>query len=189
MVPIFALMPTAARLAWMIGAIAIMAGKGRGDRHRGLEAVGDGRPRPAAPWPSRDRRAALEELDVGIAPVPRGNDAAEDRRRLAEEGALRPAPCGRWPRPIAWRTFGLSSGVLVLLRQQPVVARAFERDADEIGIALNGGPVLRRDLVGEVDLARHDRVGQRGDVGDDAVLHRVEIRLARLEVVRVASRT
>ncbi len=52
-------------------------------------------------------------------------------------------------------------------------------------MVVDGRPVLGRNLVGEVHLARHHGVGQRGDVGNDPIFHRVEIGLAFLEVVGV----
>ena len=126
-----------------------------------------------------------EVLQIGVAPVPLRDHAAENWRRLPEEraGDDRLAVDGVRDR---LADLGIVERRLGVVRQQPVVARALDRLADQIRVGLDGRPVLGRDLVREVDHARHDRVGQRRDVGDDPVLHGIEVGLAFLVVVRVA---
>ena len=181
---ILALMPTAARLAWMIGAMAIMAGK--------EEAMVIEVSKPSG-WPASARSSlafvgspSAEELDVGVAPVPLRNHAAEDRRGLAEEGALHQRlaverEADRLPdlrvverlRGCCWA--GASSSAS--LPASAPRGSAFDLTFDQ---SLAGISLLK--LTSPDD----DGVGQRRDVADDAILHRVEVGLAVLEIVRVA---
>ena len=186
--PIVALMPTAARLAWMIGAMAIIAGK--------EEAMVIDVSNPSG-WPASASSflafstspLRLEEVDAGIAPVPFGITPPQNRRRLAEERA---GDDGLAVEGMADRLTDLGIVERLVLCCWAAASNSASprapgpQDPD----CRDRRPVLGRNLVGEVDLARHDRVGQRRDVrNDDAIFHRVEIRLARLEVSPGCART
>ena len=72
-----------------------------------------------------------------------------------------------------------------VVQQQPVVAAAFERGADEARrrrtVSQSLGGISLEKLIGAGD----DGIGERGDVGDQMKFQRIEIRLARLVEVLV----